>query len=229
MNSITDMPKKPEKNFAPEILLDPVIAFFFKIDVLKNHLSQNNNLDLQTFKNIILAKIGPKIKNLKNFKLVFDTILSSLEENNNQENKEFYNQSAQYDEEKARKSFMEKHDKGNLIKKLFFIPREDKISCKKCGMSTFQYGYEKYIYIKNPQTEFIFQKLFKPQKEVNKGKSCNFCNGQVTEYTIEKKILNYPEKLIVIIDSNQVNNFVIGLNLVITNCVNINYSLCKFI
>ena len=28
-------------------------------------------------------------------------------------------------------------------------------------MNTFNYGYDKYIYIKNPQTELIFQKLFK--------------------------------------------------------------------
>ena len=70
-----------------------------------------------------MTKIGPKVKKMKNFQLVFETILSSLEENN-QGNYEYYNQSDQYDDEKARKSFMDRHNKGNLIRKLFFIPKE---------------------------------------------------------------------------------------------------------
>ena len=175
-----------------------------------------------------MTKIGPKAKNMKNFQLVFETILSSLEENH-QGNNDYYNKSSQYDEDKARKNFMDKHNKGSLIQKLFFIPKEEKIYCKKCGMNTFNFGYDKYIYIKNQQTELIFQKLFAQKKGVNKGKSCNFCNGQETEYSFEKKYLDYPEKLIIIIDSNQVNNFPLGLNLLITNGVNINYSLSKFI
>ena len=224
----TGVTKKLVKNFNPDILLDSVIEFLFQIDELKIHLSQNKNLDLQTFKNIIMTKIGPKAKNMKNFQLVFETILSSLEENH-QGNNDYYNKSSQYDEDKARKNFMDKHNKGSLIQKLFFIPKEEKIYCKKCGMNTFNFGYDKYIYIKNPQIELIFQMLFAQKKGVNKGKSCNFCNGQETEYSFEKKYLDYPEKLIIIIDSNQVNNFPLGLNLLITNGVNINYSLSKFI
>ena len=225
MNSLKELKLQ---TINPDISLDPVIAFFFQIDKLKIHLSQNKNLDLPTFKNIILTKIGPKIMNMKSIQLVFEIILSNLEENN-QGNNDYYNQSSQYDEDKARKNFMDKHYKGDLIQKLFFIPKEETIFCKKCGMNTFNFGYDKYIYIKNPQTELIFQKLFTQKKGVNKGNSCNFCNGQVTEYSFEKKYLDYPEKLIVIIDSNQVNNFPLGLNLLITNGVNIDYSLSKFI
>ena len=224
----TGVAKKPDKNFNSDILLDPIITFLFQIDELKIHLSQNKNLDLQTFKNIIMTKIGPKVKKMKNFQLVLEELLTSLQENN-KGNNEYYNQSEQYDEVNARKFFMDRHNKGNLIRKLFFIPKEEKILCKKCGMNTFNFGYDKYIYIKNPQTELIFQKLFTQKKGVNKGSSCNFCNGQFTEYSFETKFLDYPEKLIVIIESNQVNNFCLGLNLLITNGVNINYSLSKFI
>ena len=74
----TGMTKKIDKNFNPDILLDPIITFLFQIDELKIHLSQNKNLDLQTFKNIIMTKIGPKAKDKKNFQQVFETILSSL-------------------------------------------------------------------------------------------------------------------------------------------------------
>ena len=66
------------KNFNPDILLDPIITFLFQIDELKTHLSQNKNLDLQTFKNIIMTKIGPKVKKMKNFQLVLEELLPSL-------------------------------------------------------------------------------------------------------------------------------------------------------
>ena len=46
---------------------------------------------------------------------------------------------------------------------------------------------------------------------------------------IETKVLDYPEKLIVIIEQSQVNNFNIGLNLVVSNGRNISYSLIQFI
>ena len=125
---------------------------------------------------------------------------------------------------------MEKHRNGNIIQKLFLIPKEEIISCKKCGMKTYQFNYDKFIYIRNPSKDLIFLKIFLPQVEHKiKGKSCIFCNGQETEYSMVTKILDYPEKLIVIVDPTQVNNFSIGLNSVVSNGKNLSYSLNQFI
>ena len=137
---------------------------------------------------------------------------------NVQGNKEYYNQPEKYDEWKSLKKFMEKHNKGNIIQKLFLILNEYKIFCKKCGMNTFQFNYAKYIYIKDAQKDLIYQKIFEAQKgPISKGKTCVFCNGQETDYSIEKKALDCPQHLIVIIDQTQINNFPFGLNLGVTN------------
>ena len=212
MNSITYI--------NPELIIEPVIAYFYQIGELT--LAENKNLDFQTFKNIIISKAGPNLKKAKNYQQVFEMILTGI----NRNSKDNYNQSECYEEKKGLNKFMEEHKKGNIIQKLFLIPKEEKVSCKKCGMNTYQFDYAKYIFIKNPQTDLIFQKLFIPQSENNpKSKSCSFCNGQETESNVVTKILDYPENLIVIIEPTQVNNFNIGLNLVTTNTVNLTYSI----
>ena len=60
--------------------------------------------------------------------------------------------------------------------------------------------------------ELLFQKIFQFEIEAKKDKSCNFCNGQITDFTIERKTLDFPEILIVIISPSQVNNFNISEN-----------------
>ena len=97
-------------------------------------------------------------------------------------------------------------------------------------MKTYQSNHVKFIFIRNPQIDLIFQKIFTQQSEHKfKDKSCQFCNGQETETTIVTKILDYPQNLIVIIEQSQVNNFKIGLNLVISNGITLSYSLNQFI
>ena len=213
-------------NFNPDVLFNPVITFLFQIDELKTYLGLSSIVDLQTFKNIILGKIGPNLNEIKNYQNTFEILLNSLDQG---ANKEHFSLSEQYDEDRCLKKFMEKHKNGNIIQKYFLIPKEEVILCKKCRMHTFQCKYDNYIYIQNPLTDLIYQKMFQPKKEQKKGKRCNFCNGQETELSIEEKVLDYPEKLIVIIDQTQVNNFNIGLNLAISNGNNISYSLNQFI
>ena len=97
-------------------------------------------------------------------------------------------------------------------------------------MNTFIFDYEKYITIQNVQKDLIFQRLFYSIKEpINKGKFCSFCNGIETEYISEKKFLDYPKWLIIIIEPNQVNYFNIGLNMIFTNGRTVHYELSYFI
>ena len=214
----------------PELIIEPVIAYFYQIGELTNYICENKNINFPAFKNIIISKIGiQNIKKAKNYQQVFEMILTGIDPNF-QANKEYNDQSSNYDEEKGLNRFMKEHRKGNIIQKLFLIPKEEIVSCKKCGMKTFYFYYAEYIYIKNPQEDLIFQKLFTTQSEHKlKGKSCVFCNGTETESTIVTKVLDYPENLIVIIEPTQVNNFNIGLNTVATNGVNLSYSFNQFI
>ena len=222
---ITSKPQISNVGMKSDFLLTPAIEYLFLIDEL------NKNSDFQSFMEKIKTSAGPKIKKALNYKIIFELILTGLDPKV-QANKEYYNQSEQYDEEKAHKKFMDRHNSekdSNIIQKLFLIPKEDAIFCKKCKMNSYQFGYEKYIYINNPQSDLLNQILFIPQKEVIKGKSCNFCNGETTECSIEKKILGFPQKLIVIIEYNQINNFVLLQNLVVQYNNQIIYKLNKFI
>ena len=227
--SLTSMLQQSTIKINQEFALDPVISFFFQIDKLKNALGLNKNIDIQSFKKILLTNIETNIQKSKNYQQIFDLILTNIDPNM-KKNKEYYNQSELYEREKGFKIFMEKHNKGNLIQKLFLIPIEEKIYCHKCGMSTYYFNYKKFILMKNPLQEMLFQKVFHPIKITSKkGKICNFCNGEETEYSIERKVIDYPEILIVIIEPNQINNYNLGLNAYITNGTNITYSLNKFI
>ena len=211
----------------PDILLDATLSFFFQIDELKKLFSKNKNIDFETFKKKMLAKVGKGIKRFQTYDKIFEELLTKLDPNK-EINEEYYDQSLQFDEEKGLKIFMEKHKNKNIIQQLFYIPKEEKVFCKKCWMNTFDFYYSKYILIQNPLNEFIFQKTFQPEKEVKKDKYCNFCNGQITNIAIERKILDFPEILIVIISPFQVNNFQIIQNLTFTNGI-ISYSLARFI
>ena len=211
----------------PDILVDATLSFFFQIDELKKLFSKNKNIDFETFKKKCLEKIGKDIKRFQTYDRIFEELLTKLDPNK-EINKVNYNQSEQYDEEKGLNKFMEKHKNKNIIQQLFYIPKEEKLYCKKCGVNTFQFHYSKYILIQNPLNEFIFQKIFQPENEVKKDKSCNFCNGKITNIAIERKILDFPEILIVIISPFQVNNFQIIQNLTFTNGI-ISYSLTRFI
>ena len=228
-NPLTSMVQPSTIKLNPELALEPIILLFFKIDELKNALGLNKNIDIPSFKKIILTNIEKNIQKANNYQQIFDMILTNIDPNT-KENKEYYNQTEQYDREKGFKNFMEKHNKGNLIQKLFLIPIEDVIYCHKCRMNIYKFNYIKYILIKNPLQELLYQKVFHPIKiPSKKGKICNFCNGEETEYSIERKIINYPEILIVIIEPYQINNFQLGLNAYITNGNNLTYSLIKFI
>ena len=228
---VTSKPQVSNVAIKTDFLLKPVIEYLFLIDELKITLNPNKTLDFQSFTEIIKSSAGPKIKKASNYKIIFDLILTGLDPKV-QANKEYYNQTEQFDEEKAHKKFMERHNSekdSNIIQKLFLIPKEDAIFCKKCKMNSYQFGYEKYIYINNPQSDLLNQILFIPQKEVINGKRCNFCNGETTECSIVKKILGFPQKLIVIIDHNQINNFALQSNLYVQYNNQTIYKLNNFI
>ena len=212
------------KNINSDIKFDEIVLFLFQIEQLKNFLSSNKNIDFADFKNIILNKIELDKKNFQTYDKIFEELLTKLDPNK-EIDIDYYNQALQYDEEKGLEKFMKKN---NIIRKLFYIPKEEIISCKKCGMNTFKFNYSKYILIQNQLNEFIFQKIFGSEIEYRREKSCTFCNGLLTDVIIERKSLDFPEILIVIISPSLVNYFQITHNVTFTNG-KIMYKLNKFI
>ena len=232
----TNLINKPIQSIMPTIpvkmnsfeVLDSIILSFFQFEKLKQSLTENRNLDYNTFKMIITVKVGQKLNSLKNIEEIFKEILTKLDDNS-KINKEFYNQTSQYDEQKGLKNFMELHNKGNIIQKLFLIPKQETIICKHCNFKTYKFIYEQFILIKNPLNELLFQKIFNTELMHQKGKFCSYCSGRITEYSIESKIICFPEILIILIEPNQVINFSLESNLHITNGQNILYILKLFI
>ena len=232
-NPGTMMPVNPQASLIkrnPSYILDPVISFFFLIDELKLFLNQNINLDYKSFENIIISKVGQNLKMAQNYQQIFDLILTNLDPNT-KEKKVKYDQSSQYFEEKGFKNFMENHQNGNEIQKLFLIPKESKIYCNRCKMKTYQFYYRNYILIRNGQQDTLKKIIFESTNEHHKKtKICTSCSGQETECSVEKIVIGYPKWLIVIIEPNEVNNFNLEMNsIIVNNEKKISYSFSRFI
>ena len=93
---------------------------------------------------------------MKAYDEIFTELLAIIDPNKLKD-KDYYNQTEQYDEDKGRRSFLENHQKGNIIQKLFLIPKEEKIFCKKCHMKPFRFNYSQFIVLKNSQMNLLNQ------------------------------------------------------------------------
>ena len=200
----------------PEKFLTSAISFFFEVDKLTKFFSQNETLDFPSFSKKLIEMLGQDIKNQTKYEQIFSEILTKLEPQN-LINKEYYNQTMQYDETKGLDSFMESHKNANIIKKLFFIPKEEKIFCEKCKMNSFQFNYSKYISLNTSNSDEFSLKLFQRDIKFKEEKSCNFCNGVKTKIKMEEIYLDFPEWLIVVIEPSiikkiNINNFLVLMN-----------------
>jgi hypothetical protein len=196
-------------NNLTDLLLNAAISFLFSLDELKIYFGQNKNMDFNSFKAIIMTKVGKSINKMKTYEQIFSGLLTNLDPDKPSK-KDYYNQTEQYDEEKGKKNFVENYQKGNIIQKMFFIPKEEKIFCKKCNMNNFQFNYSHFILLKNSQMNKLYQILFDKETESKRGKYCNFCCGEITDLIFENKYLSLPEWLIVIVEPTQINNLKIN-------------------
>ena len=208
-------------------ILNVIILSFYQFDKLRKALNEKIYLDFNKFKAIVLSKLGMKLTSIKNYEEILEEILVQLDDNT-QKNKEFYNQTDLYDEQKGLYNFMQFHSKGNTIQKLFLIPKQETIFCQFCKMKTYKFKYEKFIVIKNISKENLNKKIFNPIKEDKFGKFCCYCNGNNTQCSIENKFIDYPEILIILLYSD--NNFSLEKNLSLNDEENnVLYSLKQFI
>ncbi len=218
---------KTNQNKNSDNILNVIVLSFYQFDKLRKSLNEKIFLDFNKFKTIILSKIGLKLASIKNYDEILEEILLQLDDNT-QKNKEYYNQTDLYDEQKGFYNFMQFHSKGNTIQKLFLIPKQETIFCQFCKVKTYKFKYEKFIKIKNITNENFNQKIFNPIKEDKFGKFCCYCNGNITQCSIENKFIDFPEILIILIEQNQIIS--LEKNISIANEENnISYSLKQFI
>ena len=226
---ITSMPNK-QKNAAPESLLNAIILGLFQIKHLTFALTNNQNAIFNNFKEKIVNVTGHKINTLVNPSQILNEIISKLELIfGTKYIKESFNQVGQYDS-KRKEKFLANHVNGNIIQKFILIPKEEEINCKECHIKSYQYKYERFIYINEIIQNGLSELIFGSIQEEKLSKLCNFCNGKETKCTIENKIIYYPQVLIVVISKNVFNKFSFNNNVYLSNSAqSISYSLNHFI
>ena len=226
---ITSMPNK-QKNAAPESLLNAILLGLIQIKHLTFALTNNQNAIFNNFKEKIVNMTGHKINTLGNPSQILNEIISKLELFfGTKYIKESFNQVAQCDS-KTKEKFLANHVNGNIIQKFILIPKEEEINCKECHVKSYQYKYERFIYINEIIQNGLSELIFGSIQEEKLSKLCNFCNGKETKCIIENKIIDYPQVLIVVISKNFINKFSFNNNVYFSNSdKSFSYSLNHFI
>jgi len=197
------------------------------------------------FNFVSLKKLDDNIKqyffeSLKSndYKFIINDIFEKINSELNNQNKNdiinnHYNQAAQYDEIKAKKIFLENNKKTSIINQLFFILKEDIIFCNEYGMNIYNFYYSNFFLIdldKEEKEILLTDKILSPENIQIKQKF-NFYSGKEIDCNKKIKIVDYPEILIVLLDGNQFNKFILENNIYIlcNNNQDILYYLISFI
>ena len=190
-------------------LLNSLLLSLFQIKPLILEINNNQELDFNDFTKKINSLLDQKLNKINNYENLFDEIITKIEISLGiDKTKEFYNQSEQYDENKSKMKFLKKYENAKIIQKYIQIPTEEIISCSFCGTSCYTFKYNKFFYLNETLNYNLSEKIFHSNKE-NKLHYCNFCNGKKTNCFIENKFIDYPEVLIIIIENNQINKFIL--------------------
>ena len=197
------------------------------------------------FNFVSLKKLDDNIKqyffeSLKSndYKFIINDIFEKINSELNNQNKNgiinnHYNQATQYDEIKAKKIFLENNKKTSIINQLFFILKEDIIFCNEYGMNIYNFYYSNFFLIdldKEEKEILLTDKILSPENIQIKQKF-NFYSGKEIDCNKKIKIVDYPEILIVLLDGNQFNKFILENNIYIlcNNNQDILYYLISFI
>ena len=213
-------------NQMKDIKFDKIYSFLlclYNIKDLNNNLSKyyndKNKIIIKMLIDFILSKkLDDKIKEYfleliksNDYKIIIKDILEKI--NSELSNENIYdkqnNHVAQYDEIKAKNKFLENNKNPSIIKKMFFITKEEILLCNECNMSMYNFYYSKFFLIdldKEEKEISLNEHFFKPEDTSTK-QNCNFCAGKATICTKKEKIIDYPEILIVILDGKNFNNF----------------------
>ena len=190
-------------------LLNSLLLSLFQIKPLILEINNNQELDFNDFTKKINSLLDQKLNKINNYENLLNEIITKIEISLGiDKTKEFYNQSEQYDENKSKMKFLQKYESAELIQKYIQIPTEEIISCSFCGTSCYTFKYNKFFYLNETLNYNLSEKIFHSNKE-NKLHYCNFCNGKKTNCFIENKFIDYPEVLIIIIENNQINKFIL--------------------
>ena len=214
MNYKTGMIPKKKLGLTPEHLVKALLFSLFQIKPLIFEMNNNKEMEFEEYYQKVYFLVNKKLETLNNFQGLLNEIIENIEISLGINTKEYYDQAIQFDEKKAKEKFMKVYQNAKLIQKFIQIPKEEIISCQICETSFFNYKFNKFYYLNEKlNSKCLSEKIFSPSKESEKTK-CNFCNGKETICLIEKKIINYPNVLIVVIDNNQINSFSLQNNII---------------
>ena len=219
------------KGTTPEHLLNALLLGLFQIKPLKMGLNNNQNLNFISFKEKIVNMLGNKLGKFNSPFNLLNEIISKLETFFGMKDIKYsFDQAEQFDGKKRKEKFLTYHINGNILQKYILIPKEEKINCTQCFVNSYQYKYERFIYINKILKKGLSELIFVSYKEDKLSKVCNFCNGRETKCVIENKIIDFPRVLIIVIAKNYVNTFSFKDNVNLSNNDNsISYSLNHFI
>ena len=212
----------------PQINLVMFCFYYIKDFIEQLKIYSSNNLIKIILENYEYFKQGKKLND--NIKELFSSsnenyksiILSMLEKIGNElgntipEN-DNNDQVSQFDENIAKNNFMEQHNKNSIIHKLFFPILETKIFCKKCCTTNHKFDYFKILSIENNNVEknfLISNFLFNSQKK-NIQEKCTFCSGEIEDCVKEKQFIFFSQILIVVLEKDQINKFILKNNIII--------------
>ena len=157
-NEIKD--KKIDKFYSFLLCLYNIKELYDKLIIYYNHNKGNNKSIIKNLINLISFKNFDdntkeyffKSINSNDYKLIINDIFEKInsELNNENINEKINNQNnqvAQYDEIKAKNNFLENNKNTSIIKKLFFILKEEIKYCKECHMNIYNFYYSKFLLI----------------------------------------------------------------------------------
>ena len=229
-NSVEENKNKIEaKQADPQLLfhkyVEALFICIFKIENLRQNFPKKNN-DMNSIANIIynfmknkeinlddIKKIENKIKELQkdilefNFEKLLNFILDKLHEELN--NKKIINKEKPKDDndekisyDNFKKYYFEQND--SIIQKTFFGVKEANILYNCCQLTKYSFEICKYLSFENANQKNDIQSLVDEWENTptQGNKYCDMCLID-TDTSIQNKIYDYPEILIIIINNNK--------------------------
>jgi len=233
-DNINNINKRMDINEMNDIKIDKIYSFLlclYNNKEIYNELKQyyKDKKIIKMIIDFVLSKNVDKVKEYflesiksNDYKIIMNDIFEKIDSELSNENINDFinkqkNQIDQYDEIKAKNKFLEKNKNASIIKKSFFITKEEILLCNECNMSMYNFYYSKFFLIDldKEKIEIILNEYFSKIEDISINQKCNFCAGKTTNYTKKEKIIEYPEILIVILDGKNFNNFKLENNMYI--------------
>jgi len=222
--------------------IDNLRVFFSKINSNIDY-KENTRLFFDFFKHFnskpieslsSIEKHMLKSEEIEDFEKTIQIIISKLDleliQNKNDEETKL-NQVKQYDENAQREIILKIYNNGSIFHQLFNSIKEKIIHCKECNMIFYNFEFIPFLVIdsNNENKNINLTERIYGTKKTDKTLKCNMCQKE-TENSVEEKINQLSQILIIIIKGNKKKYFNIKENITLkNNQKNLQYNLFCFV